>query len=165
MVNEQSDSPLVTLLREIMRRRHRLPSQLGADIGISHASISRWLHGKDVPSTKSCRRLAEYSGIPVQKVLASSGHVPMVAEAAPDAWPEFREYASKKYGSELDDDIVTMIESLIERRRDRKSGRRNGSPPERCILQPWGDASTRPRQNAKPSATVISSDRSGPQER
>ncbi len=126
MVSEQSDSPLVTLLREIMRRRRRLPSQLGADIGISHASISRWLHGKDVPSTKSCRRLAEYSGIPVQKVLASCGHVPMVDESASDAWPEFREYASKKYGAELDDDIITMIEELIERRRDRRYGGRNG---------------------------------------
>ncbi len=109
-----------------MRRRRRLPSQLAADIGISHATVSRWLHGKDIPSTKSCRRLAEYSGIPLQKVLASSGHVPMVAEAAADAWPEFREYASKKYGSELDDDLITMIESLIDHRRDRKFGREQG---------------------------------------
>ncbi|MEE8353437.1 MAG: helix-turn-helix transcriptional regulator [Dehalococcoidales bacterium] len=123
-MNERSDSPLVTLLGEIMRRRRRLPSQLAADIGISHATVSRWLHGKDVPSTKSCRRLAEYSGIPLQKVLASSGHVPMVAESASDAWPEFREYASKKYSSELDDDLITMIESLIEHRRDRKYGRK-----------------------------------------
>ena len=119
-MNDQSESPLVTLLGEIMRRRRRLPSQLAADIGISHATVSRWLHGKDVPSTRSCRRLAEYSGIPLQKVLASSGHVPMVAEAASDAWPEFREYATKKYGSELDDDLITMIESLIESRRRRR---------------------------------------------
>lgn len=125
-MNAQDDSPLVILLGEIMRRRRRLPSQLAADIGISHATISRWLHGKDIPSTKSCRRLAEYSGIPLQKVLASSGHVPMVAESTSDAWPEFREYASKKYASELDDDLIMMIESLIEHRRDRKYGRGKG---------------------------------------
>ncbi len=123
-MNEQSDSPLVTLLGEIMRRRRLLPSQLAAAIGISHATMSRWLHGKDIPSTKSCRRLAEYSGIPLSKILASSGHVPMVAESTPDTWPEFREYTSKKYGSELDDDLISMIESLIEHRRDRKYGRK-----------------------------------------
>ncbi len=125
-MNEQIDSPLVILLGEIMRRRRRLPSQLAADIGISHATVSRWLHGKDVPSTKSCLRLAEYSGVPLQKVLASSGHVPMVAESTSDSWPEFREYASKKYSAELDDDLITMIESLIEHRRDRRYGRKKG---------------------------------------
>ena len=126
MVNEQTDSPLVALLGEIMRRRHRLPSQMAADVGISHATVSRWLSGKDVPKTKSCLLLAEYSGIPLQKVLASAGHVPMVAESAPDTWPDFREYASKKYGAELDDDLITMIEGLIELRRDRKYGRGKG---------------------------------------
>jgi len=34
-----------------------------------------------------------------------------------DNWPEFREYARKKYPDELDEDIITMIEDLIERRR------------------------------------------------
>ena len=123
-MKKQSDSPLVTLLNEITRRRGRLPSQLAVDIGISHATVSRWLSGKDVPKTKSCLLLAEYSGIPLQKVLASAGHVPMVAESAPDSWPDFREYASTKYGKELDDDLITVIEDLIERRRDRKHGRR-----------------------------------------
>ncbi len=119
-MKKQSDSPLVTLLNEIMRRRGRVPSQLAADIGVSHASMSRWLHGKDIPKTKSCLLLAEYSGIPLQKVLASAGHVPMVAETAPDTWPDFREYASTKYSEELDDDLITMIEGLIELRRNRK---------------------------------------------
>lgn len=122
MVKEQSDTPLVTLLNEIMRRRRLLPSQLAAAIGISHATMSRWIHGKDIPSTRSCRRLAEYSGTPLSKVLASSGHVPMVAESTPDTWPEFREYTSKKYGAELDDDLISMIEGLIELRRNRKYG-------------------------------------------
>ncbi len=125
-MKKQSESPLATLLNEIMRRRGRVPSQLAADIGVSHASMSRWLHGKDIPSTRSCRRLAEYSGVSLQQALAAAGHVPIVAESAPDTWPDFREYASKKYGSELDDDLITMIEGLIERRRDRKYGREKG---------------------------------------
>jgi len=31
--------------------------------------------------------------------------------------PEFREYARTKYGTELDEDLITMFEDLIEMRR------------------------------------------------
>jgi len=31
--------------------------------------------------------------------------------------PEFREYARQKYPKELDEDLITMIEDLIERQR------------------------------------------------
>ncbi|MBA7505245.1 hypothetical protein ES706_03910 [subsurface metagenome] len=113
------DAPLVSLLKELMRRRKRLPSQLAADIDVSHTTVSRWLSGEDVPSTRSCRKLAEYSGVPLQKLLSIVGHMPkMEGEASPD-WPEFREYARCKYPKELDEDLVTMIEDLIERRRKR----------------------------------------------
>lgn len=38
--------------------------------------------------------------------------------------PQFREYARRKYREELDEDLITMIEDLIERQRQRiKSGR------------------------------------------
>jgi len=33
--------------------------------------------------------------------------------------PDFREYLNRKYPQELDDDLVTLIEDLIERRRGR----------------------------------------------
>jgi len=112
--------PIVSFLKEIMRRRRRLPSQLASDLGISHATVSRWLSGADIPSTKSCRRLAEYSGVPLEKVLSLVGHLPKVAEAAHTEWPEFREYARKMYPDELDEDLITMIEGLIERRRQKR---------------------------------------------
>ena len=114
--------PMVSFLKEVMRRRKRLPSQLAADLGVSHATVSRWLTGKDVPSTKSCRMLAEYSGVPVAKVLSITGHLPGIAEREPLEWPEFREYARRKYPTELDEDLITMIEDLIERRRARRYG-------------------------------------------
>jgi len=103
-----------------MRRKKRLPSQMAADLGVSHATVSRWLTGKDIPNTKSCRRLAEYSGVPLEKVLSLAGHLPVIAEKGPPDWPEFREYARQKYASELDEDLITMIEDLIERRRRKK---------------------------------------------
>jgi transcriptional regulator with XRE-family HTH domain len=115
-----SEVPIASFLKEIMRRRKLLPSQLAADLGISHATVSRWLSGKDIPNTKSCRRLAEYSGVPLEKILSIVGHLPRVAEAASTEWPEFREYARQKYPNELDEDLITMIEDLIERRRQKK---------------------------------------------
>jgi transcriptional regulator with XRE-family HTH domain len=103
-----------------MRRRKRKASQLAADIGISHATVSRWLSGYDIPNTASCCKLAEYSGVPVESVLFIVGHISKVAENKSADWPEFREYARVKYPNELDEDMITMIEDLIERRREKK---------------------------------------------
>lgn len=103
-----------------MRRRKRLPSQLAADLGVSHATVSRWLSSDDIPNCHSCLRLADYSGVPLEKVLSIAGHLPRVAEKRPPDWPEFREYARQKYPAELDEDLITMIEDLIERRRGRR---------------------------------------------
>ena len=114
------DAPLVKFLREVMRRRKCRPSQMAAGLGISHATVSRWLSGDDVPNTRSCGRLAEYSGVPIEKVLSVVGHMPKIAEKARAEWPEFREYARQKYPTELDEDLITMIEDLIERRRAKK---------------------------------------------
>ncbi len=116
----KEDVPLVSFLKEVMRRRKRLPSQLATDLGISHATVSRWLSGADVPNTRSCHRLAEYSGVPVEKILSIVGHLPRVAEEPPVEWPEFREYARHMYPTELDEDLITMIEDLIERRREKR---------------------------------------------
>jgi len=112
--------PIASFLKEIMRRRKRLPSHLAADLGVSHATVGRWLSGADVPSVKSCRKLAKYSGVPVQNVLSIVGHLPRIADDGHSEWPEFREYAQRKYPAELDEDLITMIEDLIERRRGRK---------------------------------------------
>ncbi len=115
-----NELPLITFLKSLMRRRRRLPSQLAKDLGISHATVSRWLSGDDIPSPQSCRRLAEYSGVPVENILFIAGHLPRVAETASAEWPEFRDYARQKYPAELDEDLITMIEDLIERKRQKK---------------------------------------------
>jgi transcriptional regulator with XRE-family HTH domain len=114
--------PIVTFLKEVMRRRKCLPSQLAAALGVSHATVSRWLSAKDVPNIRSCQRLAAYSGVPLEKVLSVAGHLPRIAERAPAEWPEFREYARQMYPDELDEDLITMIEDLIERRRQKRYG-------------------------------------------
>ncbi len=112
--------PIVSFLKELMRRRKRLPSQLAADLGVSHATVSRWLSSADIPNTHSCHNLAEYSGVPIEKVLFLAGHLQEIAEKDPPDLPEFRDYASIKYPNELDEDLITMIEDLIERRRHKR---------------------------------------------
>lgn len=119
-----NQGPLGSFLTEVMQRRKRLPSQLAADLGVSHVTVSRWLSGIDVPSTPSCRKLAEYSGVPVQKILAIAGHLPRIPEHVPAEWPEFDECARRKYPNELDEDLITVIEELIERRRSRGRDRK-----------------------------------------
>ena len=123
----KNNSSFISFLKEVMRRRKRLPSKMAADMGISHATVSRWLSGHDVPSISSCRRLAEYCGVPIDEVLAVIGYIPGVEGQTPAEWPEFREYAQRKYPNELDDDLITMIEDLIERRRSKRFEQKKGS--------------------------------------
>jgi len=120
MIVTTNNPAFVLFLKEVMQRRKRLPSQMASDLHISHATVIRWLAGTSIPSTQSCQKLSEYSGVPLSRILSLAGHAPPIAEAAPAEWPEFREYARRKYSDELDDDLITMIESLIERRRHRR---------------------------------------------
>jgi transcriptional regulator with XRE-family HTH domain len=122
-INNKAAPQLITFLDNLMKRRRRLPSQLAHDVGVSHPTVGRWLTGEDVPSTTSCRKLAIYSGVSVEKVLSLSGHLPEIKQSSISEWPEFREYAQLKYPNELDEDIIIMIEDLIERRREKGLGK------------------------------------------
>jgi len=63
-------------LTEVMRQKKRLPSQLASDLSISHATVGRWLTGQDIPNVKSCRKLSEYTEIPLERILVITGHLP-----------------------------------------------------------------------------------------
>jgi transcriptional regulator with XRE-family HTH domain len=115
---------LVIFLRSLTHTRGITPSQLGKEIGVSHATVSRWLSGKDVPSPKSCGRLADYGNVSPEWVLSLAQHLPLLQTTGASEWPEFREYARQKYPQELDDDLIVMIEDLIERRRKKREGGR-----------------------------------------
>lgn len=118
-----NNNTIIPFLQKLMARRRRLPSQLAADVGVSHPTVGRWLSGEDVPSTASCRKLAAYSAIPVEEILSAAGHLPAVDQAPAAEWPEFRDYANRKYPNELDEDVIIMIEDLIERRREKTRAR------------------------------------------
>jgi transcriptional regulator with XRE-family HTH domain len=119
--------PMAEFLRDLMNRRKLLPSHLASALNISHATVSRWLSGQDKPSIVSCQRLADFSGIPINKILAAADYLPELKGSIPEEWPEFREYAQIKYGQELDEDLITMIEDLIERKRDKGNVRKRAS--------------------------------------
>jgi len=132
------ETAIASLLRKLMERRKRLPYHLAKAMGVSHPTVSRWLSGEDVPSTASCRKLAAYSGVPVEEILVLAGHLPEIKQSPTSEWPEFREYAHLKYPNELDEDIIIMIEDFIERRREKNLGNKQASvgysaavPPER----------------------------------
>jgi transcriptional regulator with XRE-family HTH domain len=110
---------IASLINEILSKKRCLPSELAVSIGVSHASVSRWLSGKDVPSPRSCNRLAEFSGVCLRRILAAAGHMPVMTDAMATTWPAFREYAQRKYPGKLDEDLITMIENLIEMRPER----------------------------------------------
>ena len=110
---------VVAFLDDLMRRRGISANQLAHDLGLSHATLSRWLSKKDLPSPRSCQKLADVSGVQLERILSLAGHMPELSEIDADELPEFREYARVKYSTELDEDLITMTEDLIERRRKR----------------------------------------------
>lgn len=110
---------IVSFIQQLILRRQSSPSQLARELGVSHATVSRWLSSKDVPNTESCHKLAELSGEPLPNILFSAGHMLKKTELPSQQWPAFREYARIKYADELDEDLIILIEDLIERRRER----------------------------------------------
>jgi len=68
--------PIRKLLANILRERNLPASHLAAKIGVSHATVGRWLKGEDIPAARSCYRLAEFAGISIEDILRSAGHIP-----------------------------------------------------------------------------------------
>lgn len=118
-MNIEGSTPLVTFLIEVMHQQRCLPSQLANDLGVRYSTVHRWLHNKTLPNISSCRRLAEYTSLSLHTILSRIDYIPPFLHSPLNSWPEFREYASQKYPTELDDDLITLIENLIVLRRDR----------------------------------------------
>ena len=111
---------MAEFLQDIRRQRGLSLRGLARESGISASTLSRWCDGKQIPSPKSCRMLADYLSLPTEHVLALAGHLKPLHKEATEALPEFREYARQKYPEDLDEDMITMIEDLIYRRRRRR---------------------------------------------
>ena len=115
---------IASFVKDLMRRRKVVMSQIAADLGVSHSTVSRWISGEYMPNTHSCRRLAEYSGVPLSKILSLIDVVPTIDNQASAEWPEFKDYLRHKYPDVLDDDLIDMMEDIIEGRRRRGYGKK-----------------------------------------
>jgi len=115
---------IMSFLRKLMEQRKLLISHLAKDMGVSHPVLSRWLTGDDVPSTVSCRKIAAYSGVPVEEILVMAGHLDEARSEPAAVWPEFRQYANLKYPDLLDEDIIIMVEDLIDHRLRKRTSTR-----------------------------------------
>jgi len=113
-------SDMATFLRDIQRQRGLSLRGLARESGISVSTLSRWCDGKQTPSPKACRMLADYLSLSAEHMLALAGHLRPLHKVADEALPEFREYARQKYPEDLDEDIITMVEDLLYRRRRRR---------------------------------------------
>ncbi len=125
-----NDVPMKEFLKGLMKRRKLRPFHLASALNVSHSTVSRWLSGHEKPNIDSCRKLAEFSGMHINKILVYAYYLPKFKAGIPEEWPEFREYAQIKYRNELDEELITLIEDLIERKRDKRNGRKT---PERCF--------------------------------
>lgn len=110
---------IVDFIKDITVQRGLSLRGLARETGINVSTLSRWCEGKQVPSPKSCRILADYLSVSTEHILALAGHLKPLHKEDKENLPEFREYATRRYPNELDEDIITMIEDLIRRKRKR----------------------------------------------
>lgn len=76
--------PLSKILADLLHEQKLPASHFAAAVGVSHATVGRWLKGEDMPSARSCYLLAEFSGIPIEEILRSAGHIPERIHNLPD---------------------------------------------------------------------------------
>ena len=115
-----------------MRSRGLTTTRLSLELGLSHSVVRHWLVCGDSPTVRSCHKLSEYAGVPLERVLSLCGHLPRgchlpnVRLSRSEELPEFGEYTRRKYPGVFDDDVITMIWSFIDVRRDRMGGSETG---------------------------------------
>jgi transcriptional regulator with XRE-family HTH domain len=110
---------IVDFIKDLTAQRGLSLRGLARETGISVSTLSRWCDGKQIPSPESCRILADYLSVSTEHILALAGHLKPLYKEGKESLPEFREYAARRYPDELDEDIISMIEDLIRRRRKR----------------------------------------------
>ena len=65
-----------TFIMDLLHEKNILPSHLASVLGVSHATVGRWLKGEDIPNARSCYKVAIFSGTSIEEVLRIAGHIP-----------------------------------------------------------------------------------------
>jgi transcriptional regulator with XRE-family HTH domain len=66
--------PMRTFVKDILEEKQMRASQLARELGVSHATVGRWLNGEDTPSPQSCHKLSQFTNIPVERILRIAGY-------------------------------------------------------------------------------------------
>lgn len=61
-------------------------NQLAIAIGTTRAAVSGWRHSKHLPDTLACEKLADFSGIPLHRVLGIVGEARAISAAEKKVW-------------------------------------------------------------------------------
>ncbi len=109
-------------IKSILKRHGWSMRNLAGHLGVNVSTVSRWMNGKCVPDIDSCCRLAKLESISTQDVLSMAGYIPKIPEKLIEDWPSFREYVHYKFGDELDEDIIIMLDTLLHRLRNKSDG-------------------------------------------
>ena len=110
---------LQTRLFELYKGRYGSLPKLARAMGVSHHLIYKVKQGKRGIGRRviigAIKAFPEYN-------LGDLFYVEGQPVKSSNNLPDFREYARQKYPNELDEDLITMIEDLIERRRAKQKG-------------------------------------------
>ena len=110
---------LSTLVFELYEGRYRSLPELARAMGISVGHIYKVRQGKRGINQKFIiGAIKAFPGYELADLFYVADESQPVKSS--NKWPEFREYARQKYPNELDENLITMVEDLIERRRAKR---------------------------------------------
>ncbi len=112
----EGEKQIIPFLKVLLERLKISSNRLAEILGVSQASVSRWLSGKDAPDIGSCEKIAEVSDESLYKILYIAGHIKKMPTAI-DELPSFKEYVERKYPGVFEEDLIVPIEDYISRRK------------------------------------------------
>jgi len=104
MINEF----LITLFNRLNVK----PSRFAKEIGVSHATVRRWLTCDDIPNANSCSKIAGWSGYPLMHVLQAAGYISDNGNGS--KLPPIREYLLEKYSDVCSEEFARFIEGTLD---------------------------------------------------
>jgi hypothetical protein len=107
-------SSLPHLLSSLLDKRKITPGQLAQAIDCKLDIIENWLTGNAVPCIQTCRKLADFGGLSLTRILSLTNHLPALIQNERIELIEFRKNDDANSYEYLDEDLNTMIEDLIE---------------------------------------------------
>jgi transcriptional regulator with XRE-family HTH domain len=92
-------------------------SGLASLVGVSHVSVSRWMHGESQPRPDNIRALSRALGVPIEDVYAALGRIPQNIEE-PESLRTLMELATR-LSPEDQELAAALLRQLVAQRESR----------------------------------------------